>query len=164
MNNQKGSTLPPAIVALMIGELEYMSGLNRISTAIVEHAVAVWRATPGSVLICESAPMTAAAIALGVAEHDVVTALPQPTGHITRLVALWLADSPYTARPARLVTHSMHARRAVRIFEKVGIAATAIGLDLPFDPRDGDWKLRSAGVFRVYNVIADLYGRCRGWV
>ena len=155
---------PSAIVALMIGELDYMSSLNRISTHIVERAVAEWRRTPGSALICESAPMAAEAVRLGVAESDVTTALTQPLGHTTRLVALWYARSPYGRGPARLVTHAMHARRAVRIFEKTGTEATAIGLDLAFDREDPDWKLRGAGVFRAYNMAAHVYCVCRGWL
>ena len=101
--SQAGSE--PAIVALMIGELSYMRQLNQISTAIVHHAVLLWRKTPGSVLVCESAPMTAEAIRLGVAPFEVVTALPQPAGHTTRLVALWMARSGHAGRPAVLVTH-----------------------------------------------------------
>lgn len=152
------------VIALMIGELDYMVSLNPISTAIVERAVTLWRATSGSVLICESAPMTDVARRMGVAASDVVTALPQPLGHTTRLVALWLACSLYAQARVQLVTHAMHARRAVKIFAKVGIEASAIGLDLPFDSADPDWKLRSAGIFRAYNVAAHLYCVCRGWV
>ena len=154
----------PAVIALMIGEVDYMSTLNRISAGIVERAVAVWRETPGGVLICESAPMAAEAMRLGVAESDVVTALPQPLGHTTRLVALWLARSPCARGPVRLVTHAIHARRAIRIFAKVGIVASAVGMDLPFDREDPDWKLRSAGIFRVYNMAAHVYCVCRRWV
>ena len=58
----------------------------------------------------------------------------------------------------------MHARRSLRIFSKVGIAAGAVPLDLPFDASDPDWKLRSAGMFRAYNAAAHLYGLCRGWL
>jgi hypothetical protein len=155
----------------MIGELDYMPfdgaqggpALNHISSAIVMRAVAVWRETPGSVLICESAPMAAEAIRLGVDPADVVTALPQPLGHTTRLVAVWMAASPYARRRALLVTHALHARRSLRIFSKAGIAADAVPLALPFDRRDPDWKLRSAGIFRLYNLAADVYCRCRGW-
>lgn len=164
MIDTKDPVLSPTIVALMIGELEYMSGLNRMSTAIVEQAVTVWRQTPGSVLICESAPMATEAMRLGITASDIITALPQPLGHTTRLVAQWLAGSPYAHRPVRLVTHTIHARRAIRIFAKVGITATAIEMDLPFDCRDADWKLRSARVFRVYNLAAHIYCVCRGWI
>ena len=153
-----------AIVALMIGELDYMSGLNRISAAIVERAVAVWRDTPGSVLICESAPMAAEAARLGVAVSDVVTALPQALGHTTRLVAWWLAREGYGSHPVHIVTHAMHAPRALRILAKAGVRASAVSLDLPFDPNDPDWKLRSAGVFRFYNAAAHVYCFCRGWM
>jgi uncharacterized SAM-binding protein YcdF (DUF218 family) len=147
----------------MIGELDYMSGLNPISTAIVERAVAVWRQTPGAVLICESAPMAAEAQRLGVASSDVVTALPQASGHTTRLVALWLARAGYSTGPVHIVTHAMHASRALRIFSKVGIQASALRMDLAFDSNDPDWKLRSAGVFRVYNFAANVYCVLRGW-
>src|SRR5476651_695743 len=109
----------PAVLALMIGELRYMPALNWISTAIVGRAVEMHRATPGSVLICESAPMAAEAIRRGVNPSGVVTALPQPAGHTTRLVALWLAGSPYAGRPVRLVTHTLHASRSVKIFAKL---------------------------------------------
>lgn len=163
MRTDRGTVPAPAIVALMIGELDYMTALNPISTAIVNEAVRLWRETPGATLICESAPMTAEARRLGVAEKDVVTALPQPSGHITRLVALWLAASPYADRPIWLVTHALHAGRAIRIFRKARIEATAVGLDLPFDRHDPDWKLRSAAVFRAYNLAAYVYGICRGW-
>jgi hypothetical protein len=156
--------IPAAVVALMIGELNYMPALNRISSAIVARAVAIWRETPGSVLICESAPMAAEAVRLGVDPGDVLTALPQPLGHTTRLVALWMAASPYAAHRAVLVTHAMHAPRSLRIFSKVGIAADAVPLDVPFDADDPDWKLRSVGMFRAYNAAAHLYGLCRGWL
>ena len=157
-------TVPPAVVALMIGELSYMPGLNRISKAIVERAVEIHRATPGSTLICESLPMAAEAIELGVNPAEVVTALPQPAGHTTRLVAVWLAASLYARRPLRLVTHAIHARRSVRIFAHVGLSATAVPLDVPFDPRDPDWKLRSAAIFHLYNGAAYVYCRYRGWL
>ena len=157
-------TPSPAIVALMIGELDDMPTLNRISALIVERAVSLWRDAPGSVLVCESAPMAVEAIRLGMAPSDVTTALPQPLGHTTRLVALWLARSPHGRGPVRLVTHALHARRAIGIFRKVGIQATATGLDLTFDREDPDWKLRSVGAFRVYNAAAHIYGLCRGWV
>ena len=152
-----------AVLALMIGELNYMSPLNRISTIIVDRAVAIWRRTPGEVLICESAPMAAQAIKLGVAESAVVTALPQRTGHTTRLVAQWFAASPFCGGDLRLITHAIHAGRAGRTFARLGIAATVIGLDIPFDREDPDWKLRSAPLFRAYNAVALLYGVCRGW-
>jgi hypothetical protein len=164
ISNVAVPTNQPVVIALMIGELAYMRTLNRISADIVARAVAVLRETPGSVLICESAPMTAEAIRLGVAESDVVTALPQRVGHVTRLVALWLARSPYARGPVRLVTHALHARRAIRVFAKVGINASAVGLDLPFNREDPDWKLRSAGIFRAYNIAAYVYCVCRGWV
>ena len=149
---------------MMIGELDYMPVLNRISVAIVARAVTVWRETPGSVLICESAPMAAEAIRLGVDPAEVVAALPQSLGHTTRLVALWMAASPYAGRRAVLVTHAMHAPRSLRIFSKVGMTADAVPMDLPFDGHDPDWKLRSSGIFRVYNTVAHVYCRCRGWL
>jgi hypothetical protein len=152
------------IVALMMGELSYMRGLNRISSEIVARAVELHRASPGSVLICESERMTAEAIRLGLTPSDVVTALPQPAGHTTRRVALWLAASPYAGHPARIVTHRLHARRSVRIFSAAGVAATGVPLDLPFDPADPDWKLRSARIFRLYNHAAWVYCLARGWV
>lgn len=148
----------------MIGELDYMSGLNRISTAIVARAVAVWRETPGSVLVCESTPMAAEARKLGVPPADVVTALPQALGHTTRLVALWLSREGYRRAPVTIVTHAMHVRRAVRILARAGVEASAVSLDLPFDPKDPDWKLRSAGMFRAYNVAANVYCWLRGWI
>jgi len=164
VNAAPATTAPAAIVALMIGELDYMSALNAVSCSIVERAVAIWRATPGSVLICESGPMAAEARRLGVAASDVVTALPQPLGHTTRLVALWLAGNGYDGGRVILVTHAMHASRAVRILARVGVKASAIGMDLPFDRNDPDWKLRSAGMFRLYNAAAYLYCLVRGWV
>src|SRR5712671_3910715 len=102
---------PAAVVALMIGELDYMPldraqgrrVLNRISTAIVARAVAVWREAPGSVLICESMPMAAEAIRLGVDPGEVVTALPQPLGHSSRRCG-WrrpVCRAPRRARDAR---------------------------------------------------------------
>src|SRR5262245_9870646 len=148
----------------MIGELNYMSGLNAVSAAIVRRAIDVWRETPGAALICESAPMTAEAVRLGVAPEDVITALPQPSGHTTRLVALWLARSRQPSGPVCLVTHAMHAGRAVRIFARVGIPASAVPIELPFNPADRDWKLRSAAVFRVYTLAAYVYCRLRGWL
>jgi uncharacterized SAM-binding protein YcdF (DUF218 family) len=154
----------PAVVALMIGELSYMPMLNRISKAIVARAVEMHRATPGSLLICESAPMTAEAVRLGVHPSEVVTALPQAAGHTTRLVALWFARSLYAGRPVRLVTHTLHARRSVRIFSKMGIPADPVPLDLPFERDDPDWKLRSAVHFKLYSAAAHVYCRCRGWL
>jgi hypothetical protein len=148
----------------MIGELRYMPRLNEISVRIVERAVAVWRETPDSVLVCESSPMTREALALGVDESAVVTALTQKHGHTTRKVALWLAETPYASRPVRIVTHVMHAPRAVRIFRKAGINASAIAIDVPFKAGDPDWKLRSAAIFRMYNLAAEVYCFARGWV
>jgi hypothetical protein len=152
------------VVALMIGELSHMPRLNRISAAIVGRAVEIYRATPGNVLICESAPMAAEAVRLGVNPVDVVTALPQPAGHTTRLVALWFAGSPFAPHSARLVTHALHAKRSVRIFAKLGISASPVPLALPFDRNDPDWKLRSAMAFRLYNAAAYIYCRWRGWL
>ena len=83
-------SMPPvdgAVVALLIGELHYMNGLNRMSTAIVEHAVALWRAQSGGVLICEAAPMVAVARGLGVPEERIRIAIPEPAGHTTRWAA-----------------------------------------------------------------------------
>ena len=156
----------------MIGELDYMPidpaqggpRLNAISRSIVARAVALWRETPGSALVCESAPMSAEAVRLGADPADVATALPQARGHTTRLVALWMAGSACAGRRALLVTHAMHAPRSVRIFSKVGISADAVPVDLPFDRRDPDWKLRSAGIFRLYNAAAYVYCACRGWL
>jgi hypothetical protein len=155
---------PAVIVALMIGELPYMPGLNRISTRIVERSVQVWREHPGSVLICESQPMSVAAKQLGVPDAALITALPQATGHTTRRVASWLADSEHRRSDVLLVTHAIHAPRAVKVFAKLGITAAAEGLDLGFDRNDPDWKLRSRTVFRVYNSAAHIYCICRGWV
>lgn len=152
------------VVALMIGELSYMPRLNRISAAIVGRAVEMYRATPGNVLVCESAPMAAEAVRLGVNPAEVVTALPQPAGHTTRLVALWLAGSPYARQSVWLVTHALHAERSVRIFSKLGLSARPVSLALPFDGTDPDWKLRSAMAFRLYNAAACVYCRCRGWL
>jgi hypothetical protein len=155
---------PPVIVALMIGELPYMSGLNRISTRIVERSVEVWRQRPGGILVCESQPMSHVARGLGVPDAALITALPQASGHTTRLVADWLAGSGHRCSDVLLVTHALHAPRAVRVFAKLGIAATAEGLDLAFDRHDPDWKLRSRNVFQVYNFAAHIYCVCRGWV
>ncbi len=153
-----------AVVALMIGELSYMPVLNRISKAIVARAVELHRAMPGSLLICESSPMTAEAIRLGVHPSEVVTALPQAAGHTTRLVAQWLAGSPYSRYSLSLVTHALHAGRSVRIFSKLGLSAAPVAVDLPFDRGDPDWKLRSAPIFRLYNAAAYVYCACRGWL
>ncbi len=141
-----------------------MRSLNAISRAIVHRAVELWRETPGSTLVCESEPMAAEAMRLGVARADVVTALPQPLGHTTRLVAQWMASSPYASRRAILVTHAMHAPRSVRIFDRLGIRADAMPLDLPFNRADGDWKLRSASIFRIYNGVAYVYCFLRRWI
>jgi hypothetical protein len=154
----------PIVIALMIGELDYMPVLNAISRAIVARAVAVWRSTPGAALVCESEPMALEAIRLGVARGDVVTALPQSLGHTTRLVAQWMAASEFAQRPAILVTHAMHAPRSVRIFSRLGLTAEAVSLNLPFDPRDRDWKLRSAAIFRFYNILAYAYCYARRWI
>jgi len=155
---------PPVIVALMIGELPYMSGLNWISARIVERSVQVWREHPDSVLICESQPMALTAKRLGVPDHALLTALPQASGHTTRSVAAWLVGSGHRRSDVLLVTHAIHAARAVKIFEKLGVRAAADGLDLAFDRDDPDWKLRSRWIFRLYNLAAHIYCVCRGWV
>lgn len=160
--------MPPAdgaVVALLIGELHYMNGLNRISTAIVERAVQRWRALPGGVLVCEAAPMVAVARRLGVPEERIRIAIPEPGGHTTRWAAERIRSMADVAgRPVLLVTHRLHGPRAQRMFRAVGLDAALDAIDLPFDPADADWKLRSEAVFRVYNAVAWAYVFVRRWV
>src|SRR4029079_8334219 len=102
----------------MIGELDYMTSLNRISSAIVDRAVDEVRARPHAMLVCESRPMTDRALSRGLDPARVVTALPQPRGHTTRLLAEWLAQSPYAGEDVMIVTHTLHAARSRRIFTR----------------------------------------------
>ena len=160
--------MPPAdgaVVALLIGELHYMNGLNRISTAIVEHAVARWRGQSGGLLICEAAPMVAVARGLGVPEERIRIAIPEAGGHTTR----WAAErirgmADVAGRPLLVVTHRLHGPRAQRMFRAMGLDAALDLVDLPFDPADADWKLRSESVFRLYNAVAWAYVFVRRWV
>ena len=160
--------MPPAdgaVVALLIGELHYMNGLNRMSTAIVEHAVERWRAQPGGLLICEAAPMVTVARALGVPEERIRIAIPEPAGHTTRWAAERVrAMADVAGRPLLLVTHRLHGARAQRMFQAMGLDAALDAIDLPFDAADADWKLRSESVFRLYNAVAWAYVFVRRWV
>jgi uncharacterized SAM-binding protein YcdF (DUF218 family) len=63
-----------------------------------------------------------------------------------------------------MVTHALHAARAVRIFRRLGVPVRPVPVDAPFDPHDADWKLRSAPHFRVYNAAATAYCGLRGWL
>lgn len=153
------------VVALLIGELHYMTRLNVITTRIVEHAVSVWRRQPASTLVCEAEPMAAVARRLGVPEAQLRVAIPEPSGHTTRWAALRVASMPgRDGRPVVLVTHRLHARRAARMFRAAGISCVRDGLDLPFDRTDPDWKLRSEPIFRAYNTAAWVYCFARGWL
>lgn len=153
------------IIALMIGELRYMPTLNRISTAIVGEAAALWRQCPSALLVCESEPMRQHALRLGV-PADRLRTLPQPHGHKTRLVAEWLSahrrefpDGPWT-----MCTHTLHAARAQRMLAKLGLDVVRHDIHVPFDESDADWKLRSERWFRFHNVAADVYCRFRAWL
>jgi hypothetical protein len=153
------------IVALLIGELSYMTALNPITTRIVERAVARWRERPNAMLICEAEPMAAVARQLGVPEASLRVAIPEPGGHTTRWAASRIAAMPdYHNRILLLVTHRLHGRRAARMFRALGMQSRLDGLDLPFDRTDPDWKLRSALIFRIYNAGAWVYCFARGWL
>jgi hypothetical protein len=155
----------PWIAALLIGELPYMTTLNAITTRITEHAVELWRQRPDTLLICECDPMAAVARRLGVPGHALRVAIPEPAGHTTWWAASRIAAMPDAANRALvLVTHRLHGRRAARMFRRQGFRTTLVGLDLPFDAQDPDWKLRSEGLFRVYNAMAWVYCAARGWV
>jgi uncharacterized SAM-binding protein YcdF (DUF218 family) len=108
--------------------------------------------------------MTDRALSRGLDHGRLVTALPQPRGHTTRLLAEWLARSPYAGEDVMIVTHALHAARSRRIFARLGIRAIPVSLDLRFDPADPDWKLRSARIFRFYNGLAWVYCFARRWV
>lgn len=153
------------IVALLIGELSYMTALNPITTRIVERAVALWQRHPGAVLICEAEPMAAMARRLGVPDVSLRVAIPEPGGHTTRWCAERVAVMPTSGnRILVLVTHRLHARRAGKMFAALGLRSRLDGLDLPFDRRDPDWKLRSSAIFKFYNAGAWVYGFLRGWL
>jgi len=155
----------PWVVALLIGELSYMTTLNRITTQIVERAVARWRERRGAVLICEAEPMAALARSLGVPDESLRVAIPEPGGHTTRWAAERIAAMPdHGSRTLVLVTHRLHGRRAARIFHALGMRTKVDGLDLPFARRDADWKLRSTAIFRAYNTAAWGYCFLRGWL
>ncbi len=162
MSDSNGS----AFIALMIGELPYQPTLNQISTKIVEHTVDLWRQAPGSLLVCESTPMSELAARLGVPSEQLHTALTTKSGHTTRGVAEWLRHAPETirGRPLRVVTHRFHAQRARSVFAKIGLHGDFVGVDVRFDPHDHDWKLRTPLRFRLYNALAHVYCVVRGWV
>lgn len=157
---------PQMIVALMIGELKYQPEINSITSQIVRTAVEVWWSFLSATLVCEAEPMAQLASRLGVPASRLVIPIPGSRGHTTRKVAEWLQAR--AALPKRsslwLVTHTLHSDRARRILERGGVQATCLGLDLPFSRRDSDWKLRSDMRFRLYNMAAALYCRCRGWL
>ena len=149
----------PGVVALMIGELIYQPVLNSITTQIVSAAVDRWRTSAAGLLVCESKPMTALAIELGVPAECVWTACPQPAGHTTRAVAEAIAAAPaFRLHRWHVVTHRLHARRAQKIFASFGLMTEFEGLDLPFRFSDADWKLTSSLMFRLYNVAAAVHG------
>ena len=155
----------PWVVALLIGELSYMTVLNPITAQIVERAVVRWRERPGAILICEAEPMAAGARTLGVPPDSLRVAIPEPGGHTTRWAAERIAAMPdHGNRLLVLVTHKLHGRRAARMFRALGMRTKLDGLDLPFDRRDPDWKLRSEAIFRAYNTAAWLYCFARGWL
>jgi hypothetical protein len=152
-------------VALLIGELHYMTRLNAVTSHIVEHAVACWRARPSAVLVCEAAPMAALARSLGVPAASMRVAIPEAGGHTTRWAAERIRAMPVLGdRTVLLVTHRLHGPRAARMFRAVGLQVQLEGLDLPFDRRDPDWKLRSPAIFRFYNAGAWVYCFARGWL
>lgn len=157
---------PQMIVALMIGELKYQPKLNAITSAIVETAVKAWRSFPSATLVCEAEPMARLASAFGVFGTQLHTAVPAARGHTTRKLAEWLRARPVLPGRSALwvITHSLHADRARRIMERCGVHATCLELNTPFLPADADWKLRSALHFRLYNIAAEVYCRCRGWL
>lgn len=154
-----------SIVALLMGELHYMTRLNPITTRIVEHAVARWRQRPRAVLVCEAEPMAAVARQLGVPADAIRVAIPEAGGHTTR----WAAErirgmSDLGTMPVLLVTHRLHGARARRMFRAVGLDAALDAVDVPFAPDDPDWKLRSTAMFRAYNTAAWAYCFARGWL
>ncbi len=152
-------------MALLIGELSHMTGLNRITTSIVERAVSCWQKRQGVILICEAEPMAALARTLGVPAGSVRVAIPEAGGHTTRWAAERIrAMSDLGSRRLRLVTHRWHGPRAARMFGALGMDAELIGLDIPFDRGDPDWKLRSESIFRAYNAGAWAYCFARGWL
>jgi hypothetical protein len=154
------------IVGLMIGELRYQPVLNQITTQIVKCSVELWRVAPGGLLVCESKPMSELAARLGAPSEQLYTAIAGNSRHTTRGVAEWLHDAPKTVRdrPLRIVTHRLHVARARRVFAKIGLEGDFVGLDVPFDSLDRDWKLRTPELFRRYNALADVYCAFRGWV
>jgi uncharacterized SAM-binding protein YcdF (DUF218 family) len=153
------------VVALLIGELHYMTRLNAITTRIVEHAVSLWQRQPASTLVCEAEPMAEVARQLGVPAAQVRVAIPEPAGHTTRWAALRTAAlAGRDGRPVVLVTHRLHARRAARIFRAAGVTCVREDVDVPFDRTDPDWKLRSEPIFRIYNTVAWAYCFARGWL
>lgn len=166
MNDRDPEVKHGVVVALMIGELRWQPRLNRISSEVVERAAEVWRSDPSALLVCESELMRQHALQQGVPADCVRTALPQPSGHTTRLLAEWLGRNrrELPAQPWTIVTHSLHARRAVRIFGRCGLSVTAVGVDSAFEMSDRDWKLRSTAIFRAYNTVAWAYCWLRGWV
>ena len=153
------------VVALLIGELSYMTSLNRITTAIVERAVSFWRKRPGAILICECEPMAALARSLGVPAESVRVAIPEPGGHTTRWAAERVrAMDDLGTRPLQLVTHRLHGRRASRMFSALHLRVEVEEVDAPFERSDPDWKLRSSAIFRLYNTGAWVYCYARGWL
>lgn len=154
----------PVIVALLIGELSYMTTLNAITTQIVDRAVDLWRRHDGAILICEAEPMAAVARSRGVPDASLRVAIPEPGGHTTRWAAQRITAMPESTRTLTLVTHRLHGPRAARMFRSLGLRVTVEGLDLPFNPQDSDWKLRSTTIFNVYNTGAWVYCFARGWL
>lgn len=156
----------PGIVALQIGELPNMPRLNDITLRIVERAVARWRGSPSSVLVCESCPMGEVALAHGLPPDRLRIAIPEPSGHTTRWAAERIRVMPEVAQAGGvlLITHRLHAGRAARMFRSLGLRTAVEGLAIPFNPGDLDWKLRSDLAFRSYNAIAYAYCFARGWL
>jgi len=154
-----------SIVALLVGELRYMTHLNTITTRIVEHAVALWRRRPRALLICEAEPMAAVARQLGVPAASIRVAVPEAGGHTTRWAAERIcAMSDLGTESVLLVTHRLHGARARRIFRAAGLDAALDAVEVPFQANDPDWKLRSSAIFRVYNTGAWAYCFARGWL
>lgn len=150
----------------MIGELKYQRVVNPISAAIVQRAAEIWRSHPRALVICESEPMRQLAEEYGVPVSHLLTALPEHSGHTTIKVVRWIKRHRHALPSGAIwmLTHSMHIRRATRMFAKHGISVVPTPVHAPFSLADSDWKLRSEKAFAVYNSLATVYCRLRGWL